>query len=157
MKILVPVDGSAFSDAAVREIASRPWPTASEVKVITAFQVPLIPTPEVWAVSNEYLPSLERLAREQARTVVDVATARLASALDQSVRVTGAVLEGPPRDAILDEADRWPADLIVMGSHGYGAWRGFLLGSVSRAVVSQARCSVEVVHYRKDRDDAKAA
>jgi len=157
MKILVPVDGSAFSDAAVREIGSRPWPTASEVKVVTAFQVPLIPTPEVWAVSNEYLPSLEGLAREQARTVVDVATARLASALDQSVRVTGAVLEGPPRDAILDEADRWQADLIVMGSHGYGAWRGFLLGSVSRAVVSQARCSVEVVHYRKDRDDAKAA
>ena len=157
MKIMVPVDGSPFSEAAVSEIASRPWPAASEVRVITAFQVPMIPTPEVWAVSDEYLPSLERLAREQAQAVVDAATARLASALEQSVSVSGRVLEGPPREVILDEADRWQADLIVMGSHGYGAWRGFLLGSVSRAVVSQAKCSVEVVHYRKDQVNAKAA
>ena len=67
MRILLAVDGSSFSDAAVNEVASRPWPPASEVKVVTAFQVPLVPTPEVWAISDEYLPELERIAREQAR------------------------------------------------------------------------------------------
>jgi len=45
----------------------------------------------------------------------------------------------------------------VMGSHGYGAWRGFLLGSVSRAVVTQAKCSVEVVHRRQGQEHVKAA
>ena len=46
---------------------------------------------------------------------------------------------------ILDEAQRWGADLIVVGSHGYRAWERFLLGSVSQMVVSHAKCSVEVV------------
>ncbi|MGH9932882.1 MAG: universal stress protein [Pyrinomonadaceae bacterium] len=157
MRILLAVDGSAFSDAAVSEIASRPWPAASEVKLVTAYQVPLIPTPEVWAISDEYLPELERIARAQSQSVVDAAVARLARDLDKSMTVTGEVLVGLPREAILEEAERWPADLIVMGSHGYGAWRGFLLGSVSRAVVTQAKCSVEVVHRRKEHEDAVAA
>ena len=154
MRILLAVDGSSFSDAAVNEVASRPWPAPSEVKVVTAFQVPMIPTPEVWAISDEYLPELERMAREQSQSVVDAAMARLAGALDKSVTVAGEILAGAPREVILEEAERWQADLIVMGSHGYGAWRGFLLGSVSRSVVMQAKCSVEVVHCR---DKAKAA
>jgi len=158
MRILLAVDGSPFSEAAVNEVISRPWPAASEVKIVTAFQVPLIPTPEVWAISSEYLPALERIAREQAQAIVDSAVAALAIGLDKSVTVSGEVLLGIPREAILEEADRWEADLIVMGSHGYGAWRGFLLGSVSRAVVTQAKCSVEVVHRRRQgQEDQKAA
>jgi len=47
MRILLAVDGSSFGDAAVSEVVSRPWPAGSEVEVVTAFQVPLIPTPEV--------------------------------------------------------------------------------------------------------------
>ena len=157
MRILLAVDGSSFSAAAVNEVASRPWPPASEVKVVTAFQVPLVPTPEVWTISDEYLPELERIAREQAQSVVDAAVARLATSLHKSLTVTGEVLVGLPREAILEEAERWQPDLIVMGSHGYGAWRGFLLGSVSRTVVTQAKCSVEVVHRRQEREDARAA
>jgi nucleotide-binding universal stress UspA family protein len=157
MRILLAVDGSPFSDAAVTEVASRPWPATSEVKVVTAFQVPLIPTPEVWAISDEYLPALERIAREQSQSIVETALATLASGLDKSLTVSGEVLLGLPREAILDEAERWKADLIVLGSHGYGAWRGFLLGSVSRAIVAQAKCSVEVVHRRQGQDEVKAA
>ncbi len=157
MRILLAVDGSPFSEAALSEVASRPWPAASEVKVVTAFQVPMIPTPEVWAVSSEYLPALEKIAREQSESIVDAAVAALAGGLDKSLTVSGEVIQGLPREAILEEAERWNADLIVMGSHGYGAWRGFLLGSVSRAVVTQAKCSVEVVHRRQGQEDVKAA
>ena len=157
MRILLAVDGSPFSNAAVSEVGSRPWPTMSEVKIITAFQIPMVPTPEVWAISDEYLPELERIAREQSQAIVDAAVTRLSSTLGESVTVGGEVLVGLPREAILEEAERWQADLIVMGSHGYGAWRGFLLGSVSRAVVAQAKCSVEVVHRRKENEGAKAA
>jgi len=156
MRILLAVDGSPFSEAAVSEVASRPWPATSEVKVVTAFQVPLIPTPEVWAISDEYLPALERIARQQSQSIVDTTVATLASGLDKSMTVSGEVLLGLPREAILDEAERWHADLIVLGSHGYGAWRGLLLGSVSRAIVTQAKCSVEVVHRRQP-DEVKAA
>jgi len=157
MRILLAVDGSPFSEAAVGEVATRPWPAASEVKVVTAFQVPLIPTPEVWAISDEYLPALERIAREQSQSIVDAAVATLTSGLDESMTVSGEVLLGLPREAILEKAETWKADLIVMGSHGYGAWRGLLLGSVARAVVKQTKCSVEVVHRRQGEDKAKAA
>ena len=157
MRILLAVDGSSFSDEAISEVVSRPWPAGSEVKVLTAYQVPLIPTPEVWAISDEYLPALERLAREQSLSIVEEAVAALGGGLDKSLTVSGEVLLGLPREAILEEAERWHADLIVLGSHGYGAWRGFLLGSVSRAIVAQAKCSVEVVHRRQGHDEVKAA
>jgi nucleotide-binding universal stress UspA family protein len=159
MRILLPLDGSSFSDAAVNEVASRPWPPSSEVKIVTAFQVPVTPTPEVWAIPPEYFETIERTARESAQAIVDVAVEKLRRALDESVSVTGEVLAGPPREAILDEADRWKADLIVVGSHGYGAWQRFLLGSVSQAVVAHAQCSVEVVHRRSDyeKENSKAA
>jgi nucleotide-binding universal stress UspA family protein len=156
MRILLPVDGSSFSDAAVNEVASRPWPASSEVKIVTAFQVPMTPTPEVWALPEDYFDKLERMARHQAQTVIDSAVAKLTNTLDESITVTSEVLAGSPRAAILDEAVRWQADLIVMGSHGYGVWHRFLLGSVSQAVVSHANCSVEVVH-RKDQTKARAA
>ena len=40
MKILLAVDGSVHSDAAAQELAKRPWPPQSEVKVITAVEIP---------------------------------------------------------------------------------------------------------------------
>ena len=157
MRILLAVDGSRFSDLAISEVSTRPWPADTEIKIVTAFQVPITPSPEVWTISDEYYPALEQIAREQAQSIVNTAVAKLREALPQSLSLTGEALNGPPREVILDEADRWNADLIVMGSHGYGAWQRLLLGSVSQAVVSHANCSVEVVHRRKSDNDAKAA
>jgi nucleotide-binding universal stress UspA family protein len=157
MRILLAVDGSLFSDLAISEVGARPWPAETELKIVTAFQVPITPSPEVWTISDEYYPALEQVAREQAQSIVNTAVARLRAALPQSLSLTGETLNGPPREVILDEADRWNADLIVMGSHGYGPWKRLLLGSVSQAVVSHANCSVEVVHRRKSENEAKAA
>ena len=55
---------------------------------------------------------------------------------------------GSAREVILDEAERWYADLIVLGSHGYSGWQRFLLGSVSHAVATHAHCSVEIVRQK---------
>ena len=53
MKILLAVDGSPCSDAAVEEIARRPWPEGSSVKVLTAYELPTPPTPrEVGAAAQ---------------------------------------------------------------------------------------------------------
>jgi nucleotide-binding universal stress UspA family protein len=52
---------------------------------------------------------------------------------------------GDARLAILDAAAAWPADLIVLGSHGRSGLDRFLLGSVSEGVVRHATCSVQVV------------
>jgi nucleotide-binding universal stress UspA family protein len=148
MRVLLAVDGSPYSDAAVNEVAARVWPTDTEVRVITAYELPLAPAPESWALPADYFEKLDRAAREHAEAVEHEVVLKLATSLGQSVKVTGNILPGSPRSIILEEAERWKADLIVVGSHGYGAWQRFLLGSVSQAIVSHAKCSVEVVRIR---------
>jgi nucleotide-binding universal stress UspA family protein len=87
--------------------------------------------------------------RKQAQNIVDGAIATLKPKLARTISLDGQILPGSPRTVILDEAESWGADLIVVGSHGYRAWERFLLGSVSQSVVSHAKCSVEVVRCRR--------
>jgi nucleotide-binding universal stress UspA family protein len=157
MRILLAVDGSPCSETAVDEVASRPWPSNSELRIVSAFEIPLSPTPEVWAIQPEYYDEMERAVRGQTQKVVDAASARLKKALGQSLNVTGQVLQGSPQSAILEEAERWKADLIIVGSHGYGTWHRLVLGSVSQAVVLHAKCSVEVVRRSDESKKVKAA
>ena len=145
MKILLAIDGSACSDAAVEEISRRPWPEGSSIKVLTAFELPTPPTPEGWALPINYFEEMDIALRKQAHNIIDRAIAKLKPKLDKTISLDAQILPGSPRNAILDEAEDWGADLIVVGSHGYRAWERFLLGSVSQSVVSHAKCSVEVV------------
>jgi nucleotide-binding universal stress UspA family protein len=149
MKILLAVDGSACSDEAIEEVAQRPWPPGSEIELLSAFELPLPPSPEAWAGPPTYFEELDRAASEHARSLVTRGVTRLKSAIGSEANVKGKWVPGPPRSVILDEAESWGADLIVVGSHGYRAWERFLLGSVSQSVVSHAKCSVEIVRCRK--------
>ncbi len=145
MKILLAVDGSEFSDVAVEEVVRRPWPPESEVKVITAFETPVFVGTEVWAVPPEYFEQLDNSVRETAKGVIDGALKKFG---DKALKISSEIIGGSPRQVIVDEAERWGADLIVMGSRGLGAWNRLLLGSVSSAVVHHAKCSVEIVRKR---------
>ena len=149
MKILLAVDGSAYSDEAIEEVLRRPWPSKSEVKVITAAEIPTIVGAEPWALQPEYFDQLEKSVREAAKAVLDSALVRLRSIEDKTLTITSEIIEGPPRQVIVEEAERWGADLIIMGSRGLGAWNRLLLGSVSSAVVHHAKCSVEIVRQSK--------
>jgi nucleotide-binding universal stress UspA family protein len=145
MKILLAVDGSAFSDAAVEEVVRRPWPSESEVKVITAAESPIILGMEPWAASPEYFESLEKSVREVAQGVIQGALTKLQATADKSLKISSEIIQGSPKQVIVEEAERWNADLIVMGSRGLGTWNRLLLGSVSSSVVQHAKCSVEIV------------
>ena len=143
MKILLATDGSSCSDAAVEEVARRPWPDGSLLKVLTVFEPPMSPTPETWALPASYFEEIELALRKQGQNIVETALQKLKS--NKALSLSSIIVLGSPRAVILDEAESWGADLIVLGSHGYGTWKRFLLGSVSQAVVSHAKCSVEVV------------
>ena len=145
MKILVAVDGSPCSDAAVEEVARRPWPEDSSLRVLTAFEPVTPPTPEAWALPMTYVEEMDAALREQAKSTVSRAVEKLKPKLEKTISIDSRIVPGSPRTVILDEAEDWDADLIVVGSHGYRAWERFLLGSVSQSVVSHAKCSVEVV------------
>lgn len=145
MKILLAVDGSAYSDAAIEEVLGRPWPAQSELKVITAFETPLMVGIEPFAVTPTYFDQLQNAVRSSAKAVIDGALEKLKTIEDTKLKLSGESIQGPPRQVIVEEAERWGADLIIMGSRGLGAWNRLLLGSVSSAVVHHAKCSVEIV------------
>jgi nucleotide-binding universal stress UspA family protein len=148
MKILLAVDGSAYSDAAVEEVAKRPWPPQSELKVITAADTPVMVAMEPWAASPGYFEQLEKSIREAAQAVIKRALLKLKTTEDKTLKISSEIIQGPPRQVIVEEAEHWGADLIVMGSRGLGTWDRLLMGSVSNGVVHHAKCSVEIV--RKD-------
>jgi nucleotide-binding universal stress UspA family protein len=67
--------------------------------------------------------------------------------------ISSTVVVDSPKDAIVEEAERWGADLIVVGSHGYRCPDRAPLGSVSQAVATQAKCSVEIARRRRVVED----
>ena len=155
MRILVAIDGSEHSEAAVDEIAHRHSPPGSEVRVISVVDPPMPLSAESLATSAGYHGELEKIEREGARRAIEKAAARLCESLNEgSMKITTKVISGSPKEAILEEAEAFGADLIVVGSHGHGALERFLLGSVSQAVALHAKCSVEIVRARsQERSD----
>lgn len=154
MRILLPVDGSEFSKAAIAEVARRPWPQGSEVRIIAVEESPVFVGVEPWAAAPLYLEQLEAAVRQSAMTAIENAVTQLKTA-QTSLRITTAAIKGSPTEVIVDEAERWRADLIVIGSRGLGAWRRMMLGSVSNAVLHHAKCSVEIVRKPHINDKEK--
>ena len=150
MRILVATDGSEYSKAAVNEIAHRQFPPGSEVRIISVV-APYLPATYLGeGVDMNLYDQMEKEARQEGQAAVEKAAAKLRS--DEWVpqlNVTTKVLPGAPKGAILEEAEAFGADLIVVGSHGHGMLDRFLLGSVSQAVALHAKCSVEIVRSPK--------
>jgi nucleotide-binding universal stress UspA family protein len=149
MKVLLAIDDSQPSDAAVAAIASRPWPERSTVRVLSVFEAfepsmltpgaaPFVVPPPTAATSE-----IQQRNEEVANQVVTRAAEKLQQ--DSDLYVETAVRSGEPRRTILDDANDSKADLIVVGSHGRTGVKRWLLGSVAEYVVRNAPCSVEVV------------
>ena len=145
MRILLATDGSEHSEAAVDEIAERPFPKGSEVRVLSVFELPTFPITVPWA-GVDFDDEIQKQAQTQARKAVKAAERKLRAGKEGAkLNVSTKVVGGTPKQTILDEAEAFKADLIVLGSHGRGRVERFLLGSVSLAVVTHAKCSVEIV------------
>jgi nucleotide-binding universal stress UspA family protein len=145
MKILLAVDGSTFSQAAAESVAKRPLPANSEVKILTVIE-PFQPfMAETWAMPAEFYEDMEKSAKVRAADDLNKAMKAFQTSENKGISVTTEAIRGNPKGAIVDEAERWGADLVVVGSHGYTGLKRMLLGSVSQAVASHAPCSVEIV------------
>ena len=149
MKILLAVDGSGYSEAAIEEVIKRPWPPQSEVKIVTAIETPMMVGMGLEPWPANYFDDLQKSAREAAEAVIASAMRKLKEASEKTLKISHEIIDGPPSQVIVEEAESWGADLIVMGSRGLGAWNRLLLGSVSSAVVHHAKCSVEIVRIPK--------
>jgi nucleotide-binding universal stress UspA family protein len=147
MKVLLAIDGSIYSDAAVEEVLKKSWAENTEIRVLHVVHVITDwPDPVFYGVRLEALSH----HRKDARAILDKVTTKLAERFEsEKIHITGEILEGSPKKLVVKEAEDWGADLIVMGSHGRGAVGKLILGSVSSFVTSHAKCNVEVVHIKE--------
>jgi len=141
MKILLAVDGSPYSEGAVESVAERPWPQGTTVRVVMAVEDVIPFATAFWYGRKGGLEAQHQIT-ERAEQVCARAVELLRR---RGIKTEIVVREGDPRSLILNEAKSWPADLIVIGSHGHTAVEKELLGMVAEAVIAHASCSVEVV------------
>lgn len=143
MKILIANDGSEFGDRAVAAAAELTKGNSSaEFKVIAVIEPAAGTELEMVIESTDELVDIENPTYLAALRMVTASANDLAAA--GAVCVTYEVLSGSPARRIVEAAEEWDADLIVVGSHGRGYWSRALLGSVSDRVVNHANCSVLV-------------
>ncbi len=153
MKILIGTDGSDFSHEAVsmacKTIAD---PANTEVKIISVFQTyfPL----DAYSQSPEYSVVYETAMRTIADKSANEAVLAIQEYFPSSeINVSCLVKSGTSDQVIIETAQEWNADLIVVGSHGRGFWGRVMIGSVSDSLVHNAPCSVLVVRKKGEITD----
>ena len=134
VRLLVGIDGSAGADAAVYSVARRKWPPASEARLVAVLDPTLTGAVAASGVNSDVKAGVGGF--------VDDAVAMLATA---GLLTSTEVSPGDPKRVLVDEAERWGADCIFVGASGLRGFDRFVIGSVSTAVATRARCAVEVV------------
>jgi nucleotide-binding universal stress UspA family protein len=141
-KILLPTDGSRHSAEAARlaaQVAERHEGTvyplvAVEYQYVTQEELP-----------EEMAAAITQRIRNRAERALEEAGEKIREAGGRAGE--GKIVEAPPVDAILGEAEEGEYDLIVIGSRGVSLDRGHdrLVGSVTERVLHRAPCPVLVI------------
>jgi nucleotide-binding universal stress UspA family protein len=138
-KIVVGVDGSAASTAALRWALDEARLRDAQLVVVHAYAFPLVSTTSqaLHLLETDFAPYRDAGERLLEQAVAD------AVGSTRDVDVVRRVVEAPPAPALLDAAEG--ADLLVVGSRGRGGFVGLLLGSVSEQCAHHSPCPVVIV------------
>ena len=134
-RIVVGVDGSDGSKAALRWAARQAELTGARLQVVTGWEYPAF---YGWAPAMPDDYDYEALAaRAQAEAIDGVFGANRPATLEAKV------VARHPAEALVEASEG--ADLLVVGSRGYGGFADALLGSVSTYCVHHAHCPVTII------------
>jgi len=144
-RILVPVDFSTTSDAALEFAKTIAGPFKASLHLLHVFEDPMLVT----GFAEAYAP----LPPETRAALIDDASAQLANRLSSDERerftATTDVISGFSAMAIVEYAQDHDIDLIVMGTHGRTGMAHLVIGSVAERVVRLAKCPVLTVRADK--------
>ena len=141
--ILVATDGSDHAKKAVILAADLAANYATRLIVLTVYGERLYQPELMELAASERIAASPELVLDLAKRVTKSATAHART--EGAKTIVPLVREGDPADEILTTAEAEGADMIVMGSHGFGPLRGLLLGSVSHKVTNHAQCTCVTV------------
>jgi nucleotide-binding universal stress UspA family protein len=143
IRLLIGMDGSANSRAAVEAVRRREWPSGTQVRLLVVVDTVMAVTPDPSRPSIvKWIEVGEEDEWDRIRLIFEPDAEKLrAAGLDAAVMIR----RGNPKEQIIEEAESWGADCIFVGATGMRGMDRLLLGSVSSAVAARAHCSVEVV------------
>jgi nucleotide-binding universal stress UspA family protein len=144
-RIVVGVDGSESSKAALAWAVGQAELTDATVEAVIAWQYPIN------FAGAGYAPMGPLMGTDFADTAEQTLRTAVSESVDPAgpVKVSSTVREGNPAHILLDAAK--DADLLVVGSRGHGGFAEALLGSVSQHCVHHAPCPVVVIRGHKTR------
>lgn len=147
MRILITTGGSVYSYMAVKKACEMVIkPNLCEIRIISVFQDLAASSPEPLEITEEQKERIENIGALQSTDYALTAVRIIRESFtEQEVPVSTKVLRGSPIKVILEEAEKWKADVIVVGSLGHNFLSRMFLGSVSEAIVRHAKCTVLVV------------
>jgi len=137
-KILLPVDGSSYSDNAIDYTVYLAGLTGAHVTVVSCYEW-LNEFPEI---SESVMEKMQENLRFQAETVLRSAAEKLA---EKNIAHEAKSIAGAPGSMLSNLAKSKAFDLIIMGSHGHSDISGLFLGSVTHKVLNTIYCPVLVV------------
>ncbi|MGD0272365.1 MAG: universal stress protein [Gaiellaceae bacterium] len=137
--IVVGVDGSECSRSALRFALEEARIRQTKLRVVVVWHVPLAAYGAGWAPPP---PGLTEDAEAAAGEMLAEAL-ELAKANGPAVEIEPVMREGQPANVLVEEAAK--ADLLVVGSRGWGGFRELMLGSVSQQCAHHARCPVVII------------
>lgn len=152
MRILLAVDDSEFSKAATEMLMNAIKPEHTEVHIFHVVEsIKLMPPAYSFGTGVAFAEDYTSILQEW-RSQGEALVSRTAKALQAAGFTTKTIVrEGDAKTSILEYADEWHPDLIIIGSHGRKGLDRFLLGSVSDAVARHAQCSVQIVRLRSNK------
>ena len=145
MKILLATDGSQSAMAAIDFLLRLPLPPACDFTLLTVIEKEAYKSRKKTELNPEQLELLRQtktMLQDEAEEVLTKAASKLQDAGCTSSSLTRS---GHPSREIVRMAKKHAVDLVVVGSHGLGGVKRFLLGSVSDQVLAYAPCSVLIV------------
>jgi nucleotide-binding universal stress UspA family protein len=141
VRVLVGYDGSALGDEALALVAGLAWPATSECRIVVVGEVAFATYAPGMEMDAGTLQTIYDARQEDAERLATAASRRVDR---PGLAATWEVGSGRPANTILDAADRFHPDLLVVGNRGLGPLTSALLGSVSEELVDHAPCPVLV-------------
>ena len=149
MKILLAVEDFGCAETVRKAVIAQFRTDGTELRLVHAPEpFPVGLAQEIGGGDPPDFDAARARQRERVQKVFSETSEALRSA---GFHVTSSVHEGDAREVILEGAEDWGADLIVVCSHRRKGLTRFLLGSVAEGVARHAHCSVEIIRIPSER------
>ena len=153
MKILIGYDGSDCSQRMIWDLQHAGLPRQAEAVVMTVAEHWLAAPTSFGGVDVHFTEAPDEA--ENTRAMAEQAQSLISQHFPEWNIKTEAVW-GTPASKLVEKADDWQPDLLIVGSHGRGVVGRFFLGSVSQKVLHEAHCSVRIARGSAEAADTPA-